>query len=52
MAGVEWRDYYSNEVYELVQDQLSKVAELVEAYMQRPLHTRLLAQAVGVAENP
>lgn len=38
-----------HKVYELVQDQLAKVAEAVEARMQRP---RLLAQAVAVAENP
>lgn len=36
-------------MYELVQDQLAKVAEAVKARMQRP---RLLAQAVAVAENP
>lgn len=46
-----WLARCSREVYGLVQDQLTKVAEVVEACMQRPLHTRLLARAVGVAEN-
>lgn len=32
-----WETYYSNDVYELVQNQLTKMAEMIEACMQRPL---------------